>query len=147
VALAVGLGSLVSDGLFSSGQCAGRWSTAGLGLDSSAPARLARGPGWSARGSRPRGYLDRVSDAQWRRQAINTDTSFQVTRTARQPVVNHSVYAMDDHGRFPKLADNFLQLLLLQPFNGLFSRTAWVSRYQKGKTNLDFTGARDSEWQ
>ena len=36
-------------------------------------------------------------------------------------------------------------LLLLQPFNGLFSRTTWVSRYQKGKTNLDFTGARDSE--
>jgi len=22
-----------------------------------------------------------------------------------------------------------------------------VSRYQKGQTNLDFTGARDSEWQ
>jgi len=22
-----------------------------------------------------------------------------------------------------------------------------VCRYQKGKTNLDFTGARDSEWQ
>ena len=35
----------------------------------------------------------------------------------------------------------------LQPFNGLFSRTTWVSRYQKGKTNLDFTGTRDSEWQ
>ena len=34
-----------------------------------------------------------------------------------------------------------------QPSNGLFSRTTWVSRYQKGKTNLDFTGARDSEWQ
>ena len=32
-----------------------------------------------------------------------------------------------------------------QPFNGLFSRTTWVSRYQKGKTNLDFTEARDSE--
>jgi len=28
-----------------------------------------------------------------------------------------------------------------------FSRITWVSRYQKGKTNLDFTGARDSEWQ
>ena len=38
-------------------------------------------------------------------------------------------------------------LLLLQPFNGLFSRTTWVSRYQKGKTNLDFSEARDSEWQ
>ena len=32
-------------------------------------------------------------------------------------------------------------------FNGSFSRTTWVSWYQKGKTNLDFTEARDSEWQ
>jgi len=31
-------------------------------------------------------------------------------------------------------------------FNGRFSGTTWVSRYQKGKTNLDFTEARDSEW-
>jgi len=31
-------------------------------------------------------------------------------------------------------------------FNGPFSRTTWVSRYQKGKTKLDFTEARDSEW-
>ena len=29
----------------------------------------------------------------------------------------------------------------------LFSGTTWVGRYQKGKTNLDFTEARDSEWQ
>jgi len=33
------------------------------------------------------------------------------------------------------------------PFNGPFSGTARVSRYQKGITNLDFTEARDSEWQ
>ena len=26
------------------------------------------------------------------------------------------------------------------------SRTTWVSQYQKGKTNLDFTEARDSKW-
>jgi len=34
-------------------------------------------------------------------------------------------------------------------FNGPLSgtRTTRVSRYQKGKTNLDFTEARDSEWQ
>jgi len=32
-------------------------------------------------------------------------------------------------------------------FNGHFSGTTRVSRYQKGKTNLDFTEARDSEWQ
>ena len=33
------------------------------------------------------------------------------------------------------------------PFNGPMSGTTQVSRYQEGKTNLDFTGARDSEWQ
>jgi len=33
------------------------------------------------------------------------------------------------------------------PFNGPFSGTTRVSRYQKGRTNLDFTEARDSEWQ
>ena len=33
------------------------------------------------------------------------------------------------------------------PFNGPLSRITWVSRYQRGKTNLDFTEARDSEWQ
>ena len=31
--------------------------------------------------------------------------------------------------------------------NGTLSRTTRVSRYQKGKTSLDFTEARDSEWQ
>ena len=31
-------------------------------------------------------------------------------------------------------------------FNGPFSGTTWVSRYQKCKTNLDFNEARDSEW-
>jgi len=29
------------------------------------------------------------------------------------------------------------------PFHGLFSRTTWVSRYQKGRTILDFNEARD----
>ena len=31
-------------------------------------------------------------------------------------------------------------------FNGLISGTTQVSRYQKGKTSLDVTEARDSEW-
>ena len=31
----------------------------------------------------------------------------------------------------------------LHPFNGLFSRTTWVSRYQKGKNALDLNEARD----
>ena len=33
------------------------------------------------------------------------------------------------------------------PFKGPFSGTTRVSRYQRGKTNLDFTEARYSEWQ
>jgi len=33
------------------------------------------------------------------------------------------------------------------PFNGSFSGTTRVGQYQKGKTNLDFTEARNSEWQ
>jgi len=33
------------------------------------------------------------------------------------------------------------------PFNSPFPRITRVSRYQKGKTNLDFTETRDSEWQ
>jgi len=33
------------------------------------------------------------------------------------------------------------------PFNGPISGTTRVSRYQKGKTNLDLTEATDSEWQ
>jgi len=31
-------------------------------------------------------------------------------------------------------------------FNGPLSGTTQVSRYQKGKTDLDFTEGRDSEW-
>jgi len=40
-----------------------------------------------------------------------------------------------------------LMYIHTHPFNGPFSGTTRVSWYQKGKTNLDFTEARDSEWQ
>ena len=36
-----------------------------------------------------------------------------------------------------------LLILLLHPFNGLFSRTTCVSQYQKGKTSLNLNEARD----
>jgi len=35
----------------------------------------------------------------------------------------------------------------MHPFNGPFSGITQVSRYQKGRTSLDFTEARDSVWQ
>ena len=40
-----------------------------------------------------------------------------------------------------------LTYLLTHTFNSPLSGTIQVSRYQKGKTNVDFTEARDSEWQ
>ena len=41
----------------------------------------------------------------------------------------------------------FYSIMNEHPFNGPFSGTTRVSQYEKGKTNLDFTEARDSEWQ
>jgi len=38
---------------------------------------------------------------------------------------------------------SFTATALLHPFNGLFSRTTLVSRYQKVKTSLDLNEARD----
>ena len=48
------------------------------------------------------------------------------------------------------ITPNILSLsnsVVTHPFDGPLSGTTRVSRYQKGKTNLDFTEARDSEWQ
>ena len=54
----------------------------------------------------------------------------------------------------PKVSYTLLRILCKQrqychthPFNGPFSETTRVSQYQKGRTDLDFTEARDSEWQ
>ena len=41
----------------------------------------------------------------------------------------------------------YLFITYTHTFNGPLSRTTQVSQYKKGKTNLDFTEARDSEWQ
>ena len=45
------------------------------------------------------------------------------------------------------VTSNSCQLPHHHTFNGPVSHTTRVSRYEKGKTNLDFTEARDSEWQ
>jgi len=40
-------------------------------------------------------------------------------------------------------AATMLLVLLLHPFDGLFSRITWLSQYQKSKTSLDLNEARD----
>jgi len=47
----------------------------------------------------------------------------------------------------PILPRNQLQITHTRPSNGPLSGTTRLSQYQKGETNLDFTEARDSEWQ
>jgi len=52
-----------------------------------------------------------------------------------------------DNVALPAFARRTPMLQHTHSFNGTFSGTTQVSRYQKGKTNVDFTGARNSEWQ
>jgi len=41
-----------------------------------------------------------------------------------------------------KVVIDYTTTTTLHPFNGLFSRTTWVSRYPKGKTSLDLNEAK-----
>ena len=43
--------------------------------------------------------------------------------------------------------NNTVNLITTHPFDGPFSGTTRVGQYQKGKTNLDFTEAKDIQWQ
>ena len=52
-----------------------------------------------------------------------------------------------DHRQHKKKLTGTLVHLCTHPLNGPLSGTTQVSWYQKGKTILDFSEARDSEWQ
>ena len=73
------------------------------------------------------------------------------SRQTTMPAPHHSVFHRPD--RMPFLPPNQQRQSTegfythTYPFNGPFSGTTRVSRYQKGNTNLDFCEARDSEWQ
>jgi len=45
-----------------------------------------------------------------------------------------------------RLPNNYTGMIITgrHPVNGLFSRTTWVSRHQKGRTNTDITATRDA---
>ena len=51
------------------------------------------------------------------------------------------------HWKLHQILISHIEHLYTHPFNGPLSGTTRVSRYQKSKTNLDFTEASDSEWQ
>ena len=63
------------------------------------------------------------------------------------PVLNFTPIGAPCHPGGYGMEQGFTSQTHTQLFNGSFSGATRVSRYQKGKTNLDFTEARDSEWQ
>jgi len=75
-----------------------------------------------------------------RRSAAATESREECT-TDRTP--SHGAPVMSTDNKTSTVAVTTVRRLpLLQPFNGLFSRTTWVNRYQKGKTSLDLNKAR-----
>ena len=104
-------------------------------------------------------FAERFAGADEVRQRLDRD------RTARHAVHHHlelrNVLVLDADDLEQRAAHDTLHYpttyLLRQPvsrasvrthpFNGPLTATTQVSRYQKGKTNLEFTEARDSEWQ
>jgi len=68
--------------------------------------------------------------------------------TGRMPFLppnqqRQSTEGTDTWGSIPYKQGDHILLLQLHLFNGLFSRTTWVSQYHKGKTSLDSNKARD----
>ena len=67
----------------------------------------------------------------------------EFTKTAKHRIMQTTPH--DSPGTPVSYAKDTLQYI--HPVNVPLSGTTRVSWYQKGKTNLDFTEARDSEWQ
>jgi len=77
-------------------------------------------------------------------QSVNEMSPVTVTVTRSESFA--LLLFLEDRGRIPAFEANFLSVHT-HTFNGNFSETTRVSRYQKGKTNLDFIEARYNEWQ
>ena len=75
-------------------------------------------------------------------QAFCTPDAFPVSQQTTSKKLKALDYPVTNHQH----AKPFL-IHHIHPFNDTFSGTTQVSRYQKGKTNLDFTETRDSECQ
>jgi len=86
---------------------------------------------------------------QQRRWLIKHWRQLVVTQLTATRVVTRWLLAPHNHSHLPRNIQSSISLHhgYTHPFKGHFSRTTEVGRYQKGKTNLDFTKARDSEWQ
>ena len=90
----------------------------------------------------------RDSEWQWHQQGhMQVCTLLQTDNHASTPQL--SFYRLDTlPATQPTASKHYISIhTYTHPFNGPLSETPRVSWYQKGKTNLDFTEARGSEWQ
>ena len=104
----------------------------------------------SAAGQRPTSAANllAITDAvdQWDRQTDRRTNGRSTVFTTR--CYAHALYAMaPSQSVTRRCSTKTAEHRITHTFNGPFSRTTQVSRYQKGNTNLDFSEARDSEWQ
>jgi len=76
-------------------------------------------------------FLSRDREKRW--SLVNIPS---VIAYYSESVIVLSLY-FDKIATYYRLKPSVTFLLLMHPFNGLLSRTTWVSRYQKGKTSLD----------
>ena len=88
---------------------------------------------------------DNVEMLLWQRLSREQHDVTGATRLHKRHS-NGAVINCHNHWHSPTHGVTYLQTHT-HPFNSPFSGTTQVSRHQKGKTNLDFTEARDSEWQ
>jgi len=88
-----------------------------------------------------RHYLLSVSDGGRLRSSVAAETTERSSTAARMFLFTRCVYV--SHSGMTTSQ----QTINTHPFNGPLSGTTRSSQYQKGKTNLDVTEARDNEWQ
>jgi len=82
-------------------------------------------------------------------ECVGLDSVFSYAQlwVSQQTIDQFTDVDTDELRQSPQLLRTKLQHTQTHTFNSPFSRTTQVSQYQKGKTNVDFTEARDSEWQ
>ena len=88
--------------------------------------------------------------ARWLDVSCTVHLNWQWSRNGRETLQTSLFSNYHCYNRsFSRVEAQFVTVFSVHTyaFNSPFSRSTWVSQYQKGKTNLDFTEARDSGWQ
>ena len=78
--------------------------------------------------------------------ACHTSAVAMLLLTWKQRTALQSWLTMQNNACTQKMTTVKLLHIHTHLFNGPLSGTTWVGQYQQGKTKLDFTEARDSEW-